>query len=131
MWSAGVVTALAVSGGFIANLVYCGYLLRKNGTFSKFTGEGAGTGWICGALMGVFWFGGQSLYAVGITWMGALGVVIGWPLLMGMIIVTSNTAGILTGEWNGVSATTKRLLALGMLIVLAALGVLAAAQRSA
>jgi len=131
MWSSGAVTALAVFGGFIANLIYCGYLLRKNGSFSKFIGEGAATGWLCGALMGLFWFGGQSLYAVGITWMGALGVVIGWPLLMGMIIVTSNTAGLLTGEWDDVSSATKRLLALGMLIVLVALGVLAIAQRSA
>ena len=131
LWSTGVVTALAVSGGFISNLVYCGYLLRKNGTLERFTGDGAGTGWICGALMGLFWFGGQSLYAIGITWMGQLGVVIGWPLLMGMIILTSNAAGVMTGEWNGVSAVTKRFLALGMLIILTALGVLAIAQRSA
>src|SRR5438874_3076194 len=32
LWSTGVVTALAVSGGFIANLAYCSYLLRKNHT---------------------------------------------------------------------------------------------------
>src|SRR6266852_1133917 len=131
LWSTGVVTALAVSGGFISNLAYCGYLLRKNGTLGKFTGDGAATGWVCGALMGLFWFGGQSLYAIGITWMGELGVVIGWPLLMGMIIVTSNAAGISTGEWNGVSAVTKRFLAFGMLTILTALGVLAMAQRSA
>jgi L-rhamnose-H+ transport protein len=131
LWSTGVVTALAVSGGFISNLVYCSYLLRKNGTLGRFAGDGAGTGWVCGALMGLFWFGGQSLYAIGITWMGQLGVVIGWPLLMGMIIVTSNAAGLVTGEWNGASAVTKRFLALGMLIVLTALGVLAMAQRSA
>jgi L-rhamnose-H+ transport protein len=130
LWSAGVVTALAVSGGFIANLCYCGYLLRKNHTFGRFTGDGSGTGWLCGAVMGLSWFGGQSLYAVGITRMGALGVVIGWPLLMGMIIVTSNAAGVLTGEWNDVSRTTKRFLALGMLIVLVALGILATAQQT-
>jgi len=131
LWSTGVVTALAVSGGFIANLAYCGYLLRKNDTLGRFTGDGAGTGWLCGALMGFLWFGGQSLYAVGITRMGELGVVIGWPLLMGMIIVTSNAAGILTGEWNDVSNATRRFLAFGMLIILAALGVLAMAQRAA
>lgn len=129
LWSTGVVTALAVSGGFVANLGYCGYLLRKNGTFRRFTSHGAGTGWLCGGLMGVFWFGGQSLYGVGISRMGKLGVVIGWPLLMGMIIVTSNAAGILTGEWNGASAATRRSLAAGMVIILAALGVLAMAQR--
>ena len=124
-------TALAVSGGFIANLAYCGYLLRKNDTLGRFISDGAGTGWLCGALMGFLWFGGQSLYAVGITRMGELGVVIGWPLLMGMIIVTSNAAGILTGEWNDVSSATRRFLAFGMLIILAALGVLAMAQRAA
>jgi len=131
LWSTGVVTALAVSGGFIANLSYCGYLLRKNHTLGRFTGDGAVTGWRCGALMGFLWFGGQSLYAVGTSGMGELGVVIGWPLLMGMIIVTSNAAGILTGEWNDVSSAPRRFLAFGMLIILAALGVLAVAQRPA
>jgi L-rhamnose-H+ transport protein len=63
--------------------------------------------------------------------MGQLGVVIGWPLLMGMIIVTSNAAGVMTGEWNGVSGVTKRFLAFGMLIILTALGALAMAQRGA
>lgn len=130
LWSVGVVTALAVTGGFIANFAYCGYLLRKNHSVGKFVGEGAGVGWFCGALMGFFWFGGQSLYGVGISHMGNLGVVIGWPLLMGMIIVTSNAAGIVTGEWNGVSAATRRFLAAGMAIILAALAVLAVAQRS-
>src|SRR5258705_8950449 len=108
----------------------CGYWQSKNVSLGRFTSDGAGTGWMCGALMGLLWFGGQSLYAVGITWMGELGVVIGWPLLMGMIIVTSNAAGVLTGEWNGVSPVTRRFLAFGMLIILAALGVLAMAQRA-
>ena len=90
LWAAGVVTALAVSGGFVVNLFYCGYLLWKNRTLHKFAGVGAGTGWLCGGLMGMFWFGGQALYGVGVSHMGSLGVVIGWPLLMGMIIVTSN-----------------------------------------
>jgi L-rhamnose-H+ transport protein len=129
LWSTGVVTALAATGGFVANLVYCGYLLWKNGSIGKFGSPGAGVGWFCGGLMGLFWFGGQSLYGVGISHMGSLGVVIGWPLLMGMIIITSNAAGIFTSEWNGVSGATKRFLAAGMVIILVALGVLAVAQR--
>jgi hypothetical protein len=48
---------------------------------------------------------------------------------MGMIIVTSNIAGVLTGEWNGVSAASKRFLAAGIVIILVALGVLALAQH--
>jgi L-rhamnose-H+ transport protein len=130
LWATGVVTALAVSGGFAANLFYCGYLLWKNRTLHKFAGAGSGTGWLCGGLMGLFWFGGQALYGVGVSHMGTLGVVIGWPLLMGMIIVTSNLAGVITGEWDGVSAASKRFLAGGMVTILIALGVLAAAQRA-
>jgi L-rhamnose-H+ transport protein len=130
VWSTGVVTALAVTGGFLANLLYCGYLLRKNRSLAKFAGQGAGVGWFAGGLMGLFWFGGQSLYGLGISHMGNLGVVIGWPLLMGMIIITSNAAGVITGEWNGVSDATKRFLAAGMVTILVALGVLAIAQQS-
>lgn len=130
VWSAGVVTALAVSGGFLANLFYCGYLLLRNKSISNFARSGAGIGWACGALMGVFWFGGQTLYGLGISRMGTLGIVVGWPLLMGMIIVTSNTAGVLTGEWARVSRASKRFLGAGIVIILAALGVLALAQRS-
>jgi L-rhamnose-H+ transport protein len=130
VWSTGVVTALAVTGGFFANLLYCGYLLRKNRSIGKFHSPGAGIGWLCGGLMGLFWFGGQSLYGLGISHMGSLGVVIGWPLLMGMIIITSNAAGVATGEWNGVSGATKRFLAAGMVTILVALGVLAMAQQS-
>jgi L-rhamnose-H+ transport protein len=129
IWSTGVVTALAVTGGFLANLLYCGHLLLKNQSIGKFGLSGAGIGWSCGALMGLFWFGGQTLYGLGISRMGSLGVVVGWPLLMGMIIVTSNAAGVLTGEWNGVSAESKRFLAAGIAIILLALGVLALAQH--
>lgn len=106
------------------------YLLRKNHSAKKFGGEGAKIGWLCGGLMGLFWFGGQALYGFGISHMGNLGVVIGWPLLMGMIIITSNAAGVVTGEWDGASTAGKRFLAAGMVIILVALGVLAVAQRA-
>ena len=131
LWSADAVTALAVTGGFVANAVYCAYLLAKNGSAGTFVSSGASVGWMCGALMGLFWFGGQTLYGIGISQIGQLGVVIGWPLLMGMIIVTSNAAGAITGEWDSVSPATKRFLAGGMVIIIVALAVLAIAQRSA
>jgi L-rhamnose-H+ transport protein len=131
LWATGVVTALAVTGGFIANFVYCAYLLRKNRSIAKFWGGGSGIGLLCGGLMGLFWFGGQSLYGVGSSHMGGLGVVIGWPLLMGMIIITSNAAGLVTGEGRGTSVATGRYLAAGMLIILIALGILAVAQKAA
>jgi L-rhamnose-H+ transport protein len=130
IWSTGVVTSLAVSGGFLANFLYCGHLLLKHSTIRHFAVRGAGLGWLCGALMGLFWFGGQTLYGLGISRMGSLGVIVGWPLLMGMIIVTGNAAGVLTGEWNGVSMESKLFLASGMLIILVGLSMLAFGQHS-
>jgi L-rhamnose-H+ transport protein len=130
IWSTGVVTALAVTGGFLANFLYCGHLLLKNGTIRQFAVRGAWVGWLCGALMGLFWFTGQTFYGLGISRMGGLGVVVGWPLLMGMIIITSNAAGVLAGEWKGVSVESKFFLAAGMVIILAGLGMLAFGQHA-
>ncbi|MGH9619971.1 MAG: L-rhamnose/proton symporter RhaT [Bryobacteraceae bacterium] len=128
LWAANVITAPATTGGFFANLFYCAYLLRRNGTAGKFIHPGAGINWLFGAIMGALWFGGQALYGLGVSRMGQFGTVMGWPSLMGMIIVTSNAAGILTGEWKAAGKRAGAYLSAGMLIILAALGILALGQ---
>jgi L-rhamnose-H+ transport protein len=130
LWMANVITAPATTGGFFANLFYCAYLLRRNGTSRNFFQPGAGINWLFGAIMGALWFGGQALYGVGVSRLGEFGTVLGWPSLMGMIIVTSNVAGLLTGEWKGVGKRTDAYLVVGILIILTALGILTLGQRS-
>ena len=125
LWSSNVITALATTGGFFANLAYCVFLLRRNSTAGRFWSTALRKNWIYGAIMGAFWFGGQALYGLGISRVGDFGTVLGWPLLMGMIIVTSNLAGFFTGEWAGTSRTSRGYLALGMILIICALGVLA------
>src|SRR5207244_4709135 len=44
LWATGVVTALAVTGGFLANSIYCLYLVRKNHSLAKFSRSGSGIG---------------------------------------------------------------------------------------
>jgi L-rhamnose-H+ transport protein len=125
LWSSNVITALATTGGFFANLAYCVFLLRRNSTAGRFWSTTLRKNWIYGAVMGAFWFGGQALYGLGISRIGDFGTVLGWPLLMGMIIITSNLAGFLTGEWAGTGRTSRGYLALGMTLIICALGVLA------
>ena len=125
LWSSNVITALATTGGFFANLAYCVFLLRRNSTAGRFWSTALRKNWIYGAIMGAFWFGGQALYGLGISRVGDFGTVLGWPLLMGMIIITSNLAGFLTGEWAGTGRTSRGYLALGMTLIICALGVLA------
>jgi L-rhamnose-H+ transport protein len=116
---------LATTGGFFANLAYCVYLLRKNSTAGRFWSAPLPKNWIYGAVMGAFWFGGQALYGLGVSRVGDFGTVLGWPLLMGMIIITSNLAGFFTGEWAGTGRTSRGYLVLGITLIIYALGALA------
>jgi len=129
VWMSNVVAAPATSGGFVANFLYCAYLLRKNSTTKDFGLPELRINWIYGAMMGAFWFGGLAVYGLGIYRMGDFGTVVGWPLLMGTIIITSNAAGFLTGEWVGTGAQVRAYLGAGMAIILLALWILALAQK--
>lgn len=130
IWSSNIIAALATTGGFVANLAYCGYLLRKNSTAALFWSAGLRINWIYGVIMGACWFGGQALYGLGVSKMGNFGTVLGWPLLMGMIIITSNTAGFLTGEWKGTALPSRVYLLCGMVLILVALAVLGLGHRN-
>ena len=113
VWMSNVVAAPATSGGFVANCLYCVYLLRKNTTTKNFWVPELGINWLYGALMGAFWFGGLAVYGLGIYRMGDFGTVVGWPLLMGTVIITSNAAGFLTGEWAERAPASARIWARG------------------
>jgi L-rhamnose-H+ transport protein len=129
IWMSNVIAAPATSGGFVANFIYCLYLLRKNSSAGKLWVMELRINWLYGALMGLFWFGGLAVYGLGVYRMGDFGTVVGWPLLMGTIIVTSNAGGFLTGEWTGAGAQIRIYLAGGMVTILVALWILALAQR--
>ncbi|HTS71511.1 MAG TPA: L-rhamnose/proton symporter RhaT [Terriglobia bacterium] len=129
LWMANVVAAPATSGGFVANFLYCAYLLRKNSTFKNYANPEVRVNWFHGAAMGALWFGGLAIYGLGIYRMGDFGTVVGWPLLMGSIILTSNAAGFLTGEWTGTGARVRAYLGAGMVIIFLALWILALAQK--
>ena len=79
-WMANVVAAPATSGGFVANFLYCAYLLRKNSTLKSFSVPELRVNWLYGAAMGAFWFGGLAVYGLGIYRMGDFGTVVGSPL---------------------------------------------------
>lgn len=125
LWSSNVVTAIAMTGGFIANLAYCGYLLWRRRTAVLFRLGRLQVNWLWCTIMALFWFGGQVFYGYGFSRTGELGAVLSWPLLMGMIIITSTAAGWWTGEWKGARVETRAYLGFSIALVLVSLGVLA------
>jgi L-rhamnose-H+ transport protein len=129
LWAANVAAAPATTGGFLVNAIYCSYRMRQNGSARNFWCPGAGSHWLLGIVMGAFWYGGLAAYGIGIHWMGDFGTVAGWPLLMGMIIISSNVAGLVTGEWKDAGRKAKTYLLIGCGVILLALVILSLAQR--
>jgi len=111
---------VALAGGFIANLIYTGYLLTRNKTWANFTLPGTGKAWAIGLGMAILWTGGVVLYGRGAASMGQIGAVIGWPLFMAIIIFVSTIWGFVSGEWKGSSHQAKQYMVAGMVVLLIA-----------
>lgn len=110
-------------------LVYCIYLWRKNNSWRLYSAPGTGHYWLPATLMGVLWTGSVILYGYSSTSLGQLGPVLGWPLFMSVIIITSNAWGFVTGEWKGTSRQTLGIMLGGILLLV--LGFCAVAVASA
>ena len=100
--AANPIWALTVTGGFVANFVYCAYLLNKNRTWAVFRG-GNRAYWLLGILAGLLWFGGIVFYGMGAASLGSLGNIVGWPIFMTIDIIAALFWGAVSGEWKGAS----------------------------
>jgi L-rhamnose-H+ transport protein len=116
--------ALAVTGGFVANAVYCIYLLRKNKTWGVYSESHTSFYWFLGALMGLLWFGGTLMYGSGAAILGALGGEIGWPVFMVVDIIAGLFWGMITGEWKAASRRTMAYCWTGVAILMLAIAVI-------
>jgi L-rhamnose-H+ transport protein len=104
--------------GFIPTLIYCAYLLNKNQSWSAFIAPGVGSHWCIAVLMGLLFLGALSLYGIASVRLGAMGPVLGFPIFMSTIVLTGNTAGLLTGEWRGASKISFIYWFFGMLLLI-------------
>ena len=109
----------------IPYLLYCASLWKKNRSFRLFYEPGTGSYWLLGTLMGVLWMGSIALYGAASAAIGSMGPVLGWPLFMSAIIITSSAWGFATGEWRGVRPSTLSIMIAGMALLIAGFVVLA------
>jgi len=113
-----VVWPLVLTATLVPYLVYCIYLCRKNRSWQLYTAPGTVHYWVLGAVMGILWTGSVILYGYSSTRLGYLGPVLGWPLFMSVMIVTSHLWGIVTGEWKGTAAATLGAMLAGVLLLM-------------
>ena len=119
-----------LAAGAIPNLVYCIYLLARQGTWANFRSQRTPAYLALAMVMAILWFFSTALYGVVTTKLGELGVVVGWPVFMSLIVFTAGLLGIFTGEWKRSGTGPIALQIVGLVLLVLAVVVLSRAQRS-
>ncbi|HEY2468966.1 MAG TPA: L-rhamnose/proton symporter RhaT, partial [Terracidiphilus sp.] len=117
LWCANVIWPPLLTAGAIPNIVYCLYLLRKRRSTMQSSPAVPMRCWWLSLLMGILWFGGHFLYGMGISFLGALGTTLGWPVYTSFLVISAGLYGFLAGEWRRVSAAPMRFQVAGMAIL--------------
>jgi L-rhamnose-H+ transport protein len=108
-------------GGFITNLVYCGYLNIRNKTYRDYysvSGSVLLSNLFFTFLAGLLWFLQFHFFGMGSSKLPAGMSVFGWSILMALNIAISNLWGIILSEWKGVKRKTVLVLILGIIVLI-------------
>jgi L-rhamnose-H+ transport protein len=131
MSQANVIWAPLVTASLVPYLSYCAYLWKKNQTAPLFFRSGTAINWLLGATMGVLWFGSTVIYGAATAQLAGLGPILGWPLFMSCIILTSNVWGFVTGEWKTAGQKALTTMLAGILFLIFGFVTLAVSGRLA
>jgi L-rhamnose-H+ transport protein len=115
---ANVIWAPLVTASLVPYLIYCAYLWKKNKTARLFFQPGTAIYWVFGGMMGVLWFGSTVIYGAATAQLAGLGPILGWPLFMSSIIITSNVWGFVTGEWKAAGQKARMTMLVGILFLI-------------
>lgn len=72
------------------------------------------------AIMGFLYYSALVIYSYAVGFLGNYGNVVGWPLLMAAIILTSNFWGWKRGEWLNAPQKSKRLMVFSIILMIVA-----------
>jgi L-rhamnose-H+ transport protein len=123
---------LMLAAGSIPNIVFCSYLMKRNGTASLLFSAGArplggalGTvllkSWSISTAMGLLWGGSIFLYGAATPRLGAIGPSVGWPLSLAVGLLVANLMGRLLGEWQDAGRSAIRFMNWAISTLLAAI----------
>lgn len=121
------VWALAVGAGSVVNIGYTFFLLFRDDSWRAYRATGSTKNWVVSATMGILWMLGIVVYGAGASSLGDLGAIIGWPLFMATVIVTSNIWGFATGEWRQARPVAVAYNIAGVIVLIAAILVISRA----
>ena len=125
--AAYAVWPIGLAGGFLPNVVYSVFLLRKHRSWSAFRENSREA--LLPILMGGLWMGAFALYGMSATYLGSLGTSIGWGLFQIFMIMTAMLSGVMTGEWKTAPRSSVWLLGSGLACLVAATALLATGNQ--
>lgn len=111
---ANVIWAPLLTATLIPYVIFCARLWRKNHSWNLFFAPQTARYWLFGLIMGALWFSSIVIYGAVAVRMADLGPVLGWPLFMSAIILTSNVWGLALGEWKGASLASLIMMFAGL-----------------
>ncbi len=114
---------VVLMGAYVMNAGYALFLLFKNKSFKSFSVAESGKAYKWAIIAGLLWFAALGVYGQGAALMGAIGPVIGWPMLLGLALIISTGLGIYTGEWAGARGPF-RIMAGGIAILIVSICIL-------
>jgi L-rhamnose-H+ transport protein len=74
-------------------------------------------------VMGIFYSSGTGLWGISISesMLGSLGPSVGWALFIGMMIISSNISGYVSGEWKSAGRKSMNYLFISVALIISAL----------
>jgi L-rhamnose-H+ transport protein len=118
-WQAGLSTwTLVFLGGFLSSVGFAVYKLCKNKTWGNFKNVGSSKNLIFALIMGAGHFLCVFFYGLGATAMGELGTSVAFAIFQASSVVLGISLGFLTGEWKGADAKSKRLMFVGLSVLI-------------
>lgn len=108
-------------GGFLTNLVYCGYLNIKNKTYKDYftvSGSVLFNNLFFTFLAGILWFLQFHFFGMGSSKLPEGMAIFGWSILMALNIAISNIWGIFLNEWKGTTRKTIIVLIVGIVVLI-------------
>ena len=116
-----VAWAVFLSAAAVTQAGYCLFRILSTHATAAFRAPGTGrdTGLVVG--MSFVWAASVCFYGMSVVGLGPLGTSFGWPVFIALIVLTSNTWGVILGEWRDAPrAAFRRMLAGSAVLVLAA-----------
>lgn len=108
-------------GGFITNLIYCGYLNIRNKSYRDYFSVPINiflNNLFFTFLAGLLWFLQFHFFGMGSSKLPPAMAIFGWSILMALNIAISNIWGILLNEWKGVERKTIIVLVTGIIVLI-------------